>query len=330
MNYPLVLIIVLIVLALAAFVFRARKSSSSPESSQPVLDIGTVGELYAKDALQSLAGYKQFVSNCYVPKYDPKSDETTFTEIDLILLHESGIYVIESKNFSGRIFGSEGDRNWTQSLPGRGKKRTYSFFNPIRQNKGHINQLKKYLDLDSGVLCYSVVVFSDRCELRKIPPASGEYFVVKRKDLLQTVQKNAKTAGRRLTREEIDTLYRRLYPLTQRTDEEKARHAETVRRKKAEAETVRQKKSAPLAKPVTAAKTVPPVPKGSPKQEERVCPRCGGKLVLRTAKKGDHVGEQFWGCSNHPKCWHREYIEETAGSHSWAGTTNHDLGGDGP
>lgn len=303
MNNPLVLIIVLIVLAVAAaLVFLARKRSSSPESSQPVLDIGAAGERYIKEDLQPLAGYKRFLSNCYVPK----SDET-LTEIDLILLHESGIYVIESKNYSGWIFGSENQKYWTQSLAnGPGKKKTNSFYNPIWQNKGHLNCLKKYLDLGSGVPCYSVVVFSDRCELKNIPPANGKYFVVQRKDLLQTVQKNAKTAGRRLTREEIDTLYRRLYLLTQMSEEEKALHAERVR----------QKKSAPPAKPVTAAKAVPPVPKGSPKQEERVCPRCGGKLVLRTAGKGEHVGEEFWGCSNFPKCWHREYIEETAGSRS--------------
>lgn len=302
MNYPLVLVIVLIIVlaVAAALVFLARKSSSSPESSQPVLDIGTVGELYAKDALQPLAGHKQFVSNCYVPKYDPKSDETTFTEIDLILLHESGIYVIESKNFSGRIFGSEGDRNWTQSLPGRGKKRTYSFYNPIRQNKGHLNCLKKYLDLGSGVPCYSVVVFSDRCELRKIPPANGEYFIVQRKDLLQTVQKNAKTAGRRLTREEIDTLYRRLYPLTQRSEAEKALHTETVRQKQKKTAT---SKPAPIP---AAPKAVEP----PPKQEERICPRCGGKLVVRPVQKGERAGKLIWGCSNYPKCRFIENIEE--------------------
>lgn len=32
------------------------------------------------------------------------------------------------------------------------------------------------------------------------------------------------------------------------------------------------------------------------------CPRCGGKLVLRTAKKGAHSGNQFLGCSSFPKC----------------------------
>ena len=33
-----------------------------------------------------------------------------------------------------------------------------------------------------------------------------------------------------------------------------------------------------------------------------VCPRCGGKLVLRTAKKGPNIGNQFYGCSKFPKC----------------------------
>ncbi len=36
--------------------------------------------------------------------------------------------------------------------------------------------------------------------------------------------------------------------------------------------------------------------------EELVCPKCGGSLVLRTAKKGMHAGEQFYGCSNYPNC----------------------------
>lgn len=35
---------------------------------------------------------------------------------------------------------------------------------------------------------------------------------------------------------------------------------------------------------------------------EKICPKCGGKLVLRTAQKGTNQGRQFWGCSNYPKC----------------------------
>ena len=35
---------------------------------------------------------------------------------------------------------------------------------------------------------------------------------------------------------------------------------------------------------------------------ENVCPRCGAKMVLRTAKKRQNAGEKFWGCSAFPKC----------------------------
>ncbi len=46
-----------------------------------------------------------------------------------------------------------------------------------------------------------------------------------------------------------------------------------------------------------------PVPADSAESsEDLVCPRCGSKLVLRTAKKGDNAGNQFYGCSAFPKC----------------------------
>jgi hypothetical protein len=32
------------------------------------------------------------------------------------------------------------------------------------------------------------------------------------------------------------------------------------------------------------------------------CPKCGNPLVLRTVKRGDNAGKQFWGCSNYPTC----------------------------
>lgn len=41
-------------------------------------------------------------------------------------------------------------------------------------------------------------------------------------------------------------------------------------------------------------------------EEEKLCPRCGSKMILRTAKKAQYKGNQFWGCSQYPKC---RYIE---------------------
>ncbi|MCX6761963.1 MAG: restriction endonuclease [Candidatus Moranbacteria bacterium] len=39
------------------------------------------------------------------------------------------------------------------------------------------------------------------------------------------------------------------------------------------------------------------------------CPKCGGNLVLKTARKGSHVGESFYGCSNYPNCHYIKNIE---------------------
>lgn len=32
------------------------------------------------------------------------------------------------------------------------------------------------------------------------------------------------------------------------------------------------------------------------------CPKCGTPMVLRTAKRGNQKGEEFWGCQNYPQC----------------------------
>jgi len=41
-----------------------------------------------------------------------------------------------------------------------------------------------------------------------------------------------------------------------------------------------------------------------PEKENPVplCPKCGREMVLRTAKKGSNLGEQFWGCLDYPNC----------------------------
>ncbi len=33
-----------------------------------------------------------------------------------------------------------------------------------------------------------------------------------------------------------------------------------------------------------------------------LCPKCGIPMVMRTSRRGDRAGQQFWGCQNYPKC----------------------------
>lgn len=38
------------------------------------------------------------------------------------------------------------------------------------------------------------------------------------------------------------------------------------------------------------------------KTGSQICPKCGAEMVLRTAKSGNNIGQQFWGCPNFPRC----------------------------
>lgn len=95
-----------------------------------------------------------------------------YTEIDTVLLHETGIYVFETKNISGEISGELGEERWEQHL---GEVTRHTLYNPVRQNQGHMGALLRHLEIHlSNAVIYSFVVFSDRCTLRRVP-AVGEF-----------------------------------------------------------------------------------------------------------------------------------------------------------
>lgn len=108
--------------------------------------------------------------NLYFPK-----DNGETSEIDLLFITQKGIFVIESKNYSGWIFGSDKDQYWTQMLPNKQENR---FYNPIKQNQTHIKWLQNYLNEEIPV--YSLIVFSERCELKQIEIGTEHTAVCKR------------------------------------------------------------------------------------------------------------------------------------------------------
>lgn len=191
-----------------------------------LLDKGKKGEYLTYKYLKPLKGYKRYLFNIYLPK-----DNEETTEIDVIMLHEAGVFVFESKNYSGWIFGTETQRNWTQTLPtGKGRTQKNHFLNPIIQNKGHIKWLKAYLKQDIQI--YSCIVFSDRCTLKDIRLTSGEHMVINRYDVLKTIRRIAKKQEYHLGEAEIDRLYDFLYPLTQTDIAVKKMHIESINNKK--------------------------------------------------------------------------------------------------
>jgi len=89
------------------------------------------------------------------------------TQIDHVIVSPYGIFVIETKNYKGWIFGSEKNAKWTQML-GRGRKK-YSFQNPLRQNYKHTKSLSAFLGLNHNVM-HSIVFFIGECKLKTKMP----------------------------------------------------------------------------------------------------------------------------------------------------------------
>ncbi|MEI6077743.1 MAG: nuclease-related domain-containing protein [Verrucomicrobiota bacterium] len=83
------------------------------------------------------------------------------TQIDHVLVADTGIFVIETKHYTGWIFGDPKGRQWTQQIY-RHKSR---FQNPLNQNYGHIKTLQSLFDL-SAEHFHSLVVFTGDAEFK--------------------------------------------------------------------------------------------------------------------------------------------------------------------
>lgn len=184
---------------------------------------GELGEWLIEYALKTIEGRRFILKNVYIPYRNSTS------EIDLILLHEKGIYVFESKNYGGWIFGSIGQQYWTQTF---NKNTKYKFYNPIMQNKTHIEAVRACLGLSPSNPIKSFIVFSERSELKKVP-ASTENIKICQKgqmmDLLRQDLENRPTVYE-LTR--LDDFKNKLHKYTLVTEEEKAAHIEQANKHK--------------------------------------------------------------------------------------------------
>jgi predicted RNA-binding Zn-ribbon protein involved in translation (DUF1610 family) len=89
------------------------------------------------------------------------------TQIDHVLLSPYGIFVLETKNMSGWIFGSERQAQWTQKL----YKSSFKFQNPLRQNYKHLKALEAALGVDPAHL-HSVIIFVGGSTFKTEVPAN--------------------------------------------------------------------------------------------------------------------------------------------------------------
>jgi restriction system protein len=89
------------------------------------------------------------------------------TQIDHILVSSFGVFVIESKHYTGWIFASAKSAQWTQVI----YKVKHKFQNPLRQNYKHYVAVQKLLDFIPKEHIYSAVVFTGDAEFKTEVPS---------------------------------------------------------------------------------------------------------------------------------------------------------------
>lgn len=192
------------------------------------------------------------------------------TQIDHLVLSRFGIFVIETKNMSGWIFGGADQQKWTQ-VQKRSKRR---FQNPLRQNYAHVKAVQEILKVEQNTL-HNFVVFTGSAEPKTAMPDSvawglkdlGRLIALQRKHLLTEVQVNA-------------YLEKLRHQALENTNAIRNEHLQNLEKK------VAAKKQAPTKTPAVNF-------------DQSACPKCGKEMVKRTNSK---TGDGFWGCASFPKC----------------------------
>ncbi len=186
-----------------------------------IFDKGKFGEY---EIYRHLKRYEKdgcrFLFNIYLPTTDGRT-----TELDVLMICSQCIFVFESKNYSGWIFGNDKHKKWTQVLPkGRRRSQKNYFYNPIWQNEAHCNVLKDYIS--QSTIVHSIVLFSNRCTFKDISLSSDNVEVSHRRNVLPIVKKYLQV--NQISEIDIDDMFNKLFPYTQVSDEVKRRHIEDL------------------------------------------------------------------------------------------------------
>lgn len=189
------------------------------------------------------------------------------TQVDHVVISQYGVFVLETKNVHGKVYGGGNAEFWKQYLPDTGYKRygttqEHQLRNPIWQNAAHIKTLRR-LVFGDDVPVYGIVAFPGDTEINVTAsqPVLNMYNVVPYINQYQDVV---------LSPDQMDYYRRRLLEVITTSELDRYEHLNNVYRNK-------ERRDAAVI--------------------NGRCPLCGGELVLRNGKYG-----QFYGCSNYPRC----------------------------
>ncbi len=268
----MLVVAVLIVLIVVIFVLIGVNGYSSKNKHERVSQEtikGKQGEAYIHNILMQLP-----VDYTVFDDVVLKTASGT-TQIDHVVVSKYGVFAIETKNYRGEIYGNDNRHEWKQIIVTDvtfGKKwwKTYSyvtrnyFYNPVMQSVAHANAINKALVDWPNLKVVPIVVFAGTAVLNGV---DTQHHVVYSDQLLATIQSyNVPLISDAV----VDRIKYCLIYKNVRDQVDDRTHVNNV----------------------YAAKQ-----NYNDKVASGVCPRCGGKIVLRNGRYGS-----FYGCQNYPQC----------------------------
>ncbi|MEW9672866.1 NERD domain-containing protein [Ammoniphilus sp. 3BR4] len=208
---------------------------------------GYLGERAIQRKLRSLGRKYIVLNDIMIPTSEGKT-----SQIDHIILSPYGVFVIETKNYQGWIFGKDQQQYWTQTI----YKRKEKLFNPVWQNKGHIKALQDLLNDFPTIAYHSIIVFGNQATLK----IETKYHVINASQLVSTILTYRNV---NLTHDDIHSIHQHILSKNQTDRKLRKEHVTSIHKNKME-------------------KTL--------KVAELICPRCEGELVERKGKYGSFHG----------------------------------------
>lgn len=231
------IIVALILIALVLFIEFYLKHS--------IYVKGKVGEKEVANMLASINGYNRIINNILI------NDNGKSRQIDHIAITEYGIFVIETKNYKGVIYGDERHNEWTQYINRKG----FKFNNPTHQNYAHVKVVANILSLPEEDI-FNMVVFTNNSRLKV---KAKNDIVINVDKLINTITNKDKI----LKTFDIDKSYHDLMENRITSEERIKEHNENVKHY---------------------------VEYKNELVHTGTCPRCYGELVKRKGKKGEFLG----------------------------------------
>lgn len=253
-----------IIACVITFITRAIKKAYMPRLK------GWLGEQRVARIVKRLGNDYTSYHNVYVTKANGE-----LTQVDHIVTSPFGIFVVETKNYTGTIYGAEQAMYWTQMI----YRYKTKFYSPVFQNRTHVNALKHTLSLD--IPFHSVIVFSNAAKLKL--PAFEDAHVIQLKALRKHIKRYREPV---LSAQQLHTINEALHHvmtnIAARKRQIKRQHLQQVKGIQKHARMNEQRMTVEL-----------------------ICPTCGSPLVQRMGKFG-----LFYGCSRFPTCRFTERIDK--------------------